>query len=121
MTLPRVPWHPAVVGVVVGCLLTAAAALFASSGRTDAPAQTVAASGTRVVEVTLANMRIRPGTIEAAPGTRLVLRVTNRDAMRHDLRLASGEATPMLGQGESATLTVPSVKGAIDGWCTVPG
>ncbi|WP_338071295.1 multicopper oxidase domain-containing protein, partial [Actinomadura bangladeshensis] len=112
---------PPVAGVAVGCLLTALAVVFASSGRTGAPVQTVAASGTRVVEVTLANMRISPGTIQAAPGTRLVLKVTNKDAMRHDLRLESGQATPMLDKGESATLTVPSVKGTIDGWCTVPG
>ncbi|WP_243714339.1 multicopper oxidase domain-containing protein [Actinomadura bangladeshensis] len=112
---------PPIAGVAAGCLLTALAVAFASSGQTGAPVQTVAASGTRVVEVTLANMRIRPGTIEAPPGTRLVLKVTNKDAMRHDLRLESGQATPMLGQGESATLTVPSVKGTVEGWCTVPG
>ncbi len=111
---------PPIAGVAVGCLLTALAVVFATSGQTEAPVQTVAASGTRVVDVTLANMRISPGTIEAAPGTRLVLRVTNKDAMQHDLRLDSGQATPMLDKGESATLTVPSVKGTIDGWCTVP-
>jgi nitrite reductase (NO-forming) len=112
---------PPIAGVAVGCLLTALAVVFATSGQTEAPVQTVAASGTRVVDVTLANMRISPGTIEAAPGTRLVLRVTNKDAMQHDLRLDSGQATPMLDKGESATLTVSSVKGTIDGWCTVPG
>ena len=112
---------PPVAGVLVGCLLTALAVVFATSGRTESPARTVTASGTRVVDVTLANMRIRPGTIEAAPGTRLVLRVTNKDAMRHDLRLASGQATPMLDRGESATLTLPPLKGTVDGWCTVAG
>ncbi|WP_396445024.1 cupredoxin domain-containing protein, partial [Actinomadura sp.] len=112
---------PAIAGTAAGCLLTAAAVVFAASGQTASPVQTVAASGTRVVEVSLVNMRISPETIEAAPGTRLVLRVTNKDAMQHDLRLESGQATPMLGKGESATLTVPSVTGTIDGWCTVPG
>ncbi|MFA1548384.1 multicopper oxidase domain-containing protein [Actinomadura chokoriensis] len=113
---------PVVAGITAGVLLTAlalAVGVTASSGGSSP--QTVAASGTRVVEVTLAGMRIRPGTIEAAPGTRLVLRVTNKDAMRHDLRLESGQATPMLDAGESATLTVPSVRGTIDGWCTVSG
>ncbi|MFB4306771.1 multicopper oxidase domain-containing protein [Actinomadura sp. GTD37] len=111
---------PAVAGITAGVLLTALAVGVTASGG-DSSSQTVAASGTRVVEVSLSGMRIRPGTIEAAPGTRLVLRVTNKDAMRHDLRLASGQATPMLDAGESATLTVPSVVGVIDGWCTVPG
>ncbi|GAA1864985.1 multicopper oxidase domain-containing protein [Actinomadura bangladeshensis] len=112
---------PVIAGLAAGVLLTALAVGVTVGNGDSSSSQTVAASGTRVVEVTLANMRIRPGTIEAAPGTRLVLKVTNKDAMRHDLRLESGQATPMLGQGESATLTVPSVKGTVDGWCTVPG
>ncbi|WP_433226829.1 multicopper oxidase domain-containing protein [Actinomadura formosensis] len=133
---PRAAWHavaaivrslgrrpsPAVAGVVVGALLTAVAVVFASSGQTGPSSNTsVAASGTRVVEVSLVGMRIRPGTVEVAPGARVVLRVTNRDGMRHDLRLASGQATSMLDPGESATLTVPSVRGTVEGWCTVPG
>ncbi|MFG1851751.1 multicopper oxidase domain-containing protein [Actinomadura geliboluensis] len=111
---------PVVAGITAGIVLSALA-VGVAAGSGDSSPGTVAASGTRVVDVTLANMRIRPGTIEAAPGTRLVLRVTNKDAMRHDLRLASGQATPMLDQGESATLTVPPLKGTVDGWCTVAG
>ncbi|TDD85895.1 nitrite reductase [Actinomadura darangshiensis] len=110
-----------VAGVSAGVLLTALAVGVTVGGGHSASPQTVAASGTRAVDVSLVGMRIRPGTIEAAPGTRLVLRVTNKDAMQHDLRLESGQATPMLDPGESATLTVPSVNGTIDGWCTVPG
>ncbi|MFA1538285.1 multicopper oxidase domain-containing protein [Actinomadura monticuli] len=111
---------PVVAGITTGVLLTALA-VGVTAGSGDSSPQTVSASGTRVVEVSLVDMRIRPGTIEAEPGTRLVLRVTNKDAMRHDLRLESGQATPMLGRGESATLTLPEVKDTIDGWCTVPG
>ena len=112
---------PVVAGITAGVLLTALAVGVTAGSGDPSPSQTVAAAGTRVVAVSLVDMRIRPGTVEAAPGTRLVLRVTNKDAMQHDLRLESGQATPMLDPGESATLTVPSVKGTIDGWCTVPG
>ncbi|SNT43321.1 nitrite reductase (NO-forming) [Actinomadura meyerae] len=111
---------PVVAGITAGIVLSALAVGVAAGGADSSP-QTLAASGTRVVDVELANMRIRPGTIEAAPGTRLTLRVTNKDAMQHDLRLASGQATPMLDQGESATLTLPPLKASIDGWCTVAG
>ncbi|XRQ12100.1 multicopper oxidase domain-containing protein [Actinomadura welshii] len=111
---------PVVAGITAGVVLTALAAGVAA-GAGERAASTVAASGTRTVDVALADMRIRPGTIEAAPGTRLLLRVTNEDAMPHDLRLATGQATPMLDQGETATLTVPPLEKAIDGWCTVPG
>ncbi|TDC69574.1 nitrite reductase [Actinomadura sp. GC306] len=111
---------PVIAGITAGVLLTALAAGVAA-GSADRPGSTVAATGTRTVDVALADMRIRPGTIEAAPGTRLVLRVTNEDAMPHDLRLGTGQATPMLGQGETATLTVPPLEESVDGWCTVPG
>ncbi|MEU8799587.1 multicopper oxidase domain-containing protein [Spirillospora sp. NPDC048819] len=114
---------PVVAGIAAGVLLSALAVGVAVGGATSPSTSpsTVAASGTRTVDVTLADMRIRPGTIEAEPGTRLVLRVTNEDAMRHDLRLATGQATPMLDRGESATLTLPPLEEPIDGWCTVPG
>lgn len=110
---------PVVAGIAAGVLLTALAVGVAAGNETST--STVTASGTQTVDVTLVDMRIRPGTIEAEPGTRLVLRVTNEDAMQHDLRLATGEATPMLDQGETATLTLPPLEGPIDGWCTVPG
>ncbi|MGV9776987.1 multicopper oxidase domain-containing protein [Streptosporangium sp. NPDC003464] len=111
---------PALAGVLAGCLLTAAAVVVSVTGGSG-PATTVAATGTRTVEVTLSGMRIRPAVIEAAPGTVLTLRVTNTDAQRHDLRLATGERTPLLGAGESATLTLAPLGEAVDGWCTVAG
>ncbi|MBG0830116.1 multicopper oxidase domain-containing protein [Planomonospora sp. ID67723] len=110
---------PALAGMTAGCLLTAAAVVVAVTGGSG-PA-TVAATGTRTVEVTLSGMRVRPAVIEAAPGTALTLRVTNTDAQRHDLRLATGERTPLLGAGESATLRLAPLGEAVDGWCTVAG
>ncbi|MEV0660775.1 multicopper oxidase domain-containing protein [Actinomadura luteofluorescens] len=110
---------PAVAGIAAGVLLTALAAGVTAHGR-PAP-RPPAASGARIVDVTLADMRITPGTIDAAPGTRLVLHVTNKDAQPHDLRLASGQATPMLLAGRTATLALPALTSAVDGWCTVAG
>ncbi|WP_037559578.1 multicopper oxidase domain-containing protein [Spirillospora albida] len=110
--------RPPAAGIAVGALLTAAAVVFAASG-TSAPSS-VTVTGGRTVDVTLAGMRILPGTISVAPGTRLTLRVTNKDAQRHDLRLGTGQATPMLAPGKTATITV-TVAESIDGWCTVPG
>ncbi|WP_260477660.1 multicopper oxidase domain-containing protein [Nonomuraea sp. WAC 01424] len=110
---------PALAGVAVGCLLTAAAVVAATTSGT-APA-TVTATGSRTVEVTLSGMRIRPAVIEAPVGTVLTLRVTNADAQRHDLRLATGERTPLLGPGQNATLTLAPLGAPVDGWCTVAG
>ncbi|GII05718.1 multicopper oxidase domain-containing protein [Planobispora takensis] len=111
---------PALAGVVAGCLLTAAAVVVAVTEDTG-PAASVTATGARTVEVTLSGMRVRPSVIEAAPGTVLTLRVTNADGQRHDLRLATGERTPMLAAGQSATLTLAPLGEAVEGWCTVAG
>ncbi|MGV9325094.1 multicopper oxidase domain-containing protein [Streptosporangium sandarakinum] len=111
---------PVVAGAVVGCLLTAAAIVVATTGGSG-PATTVTATGSRTVEVTLSGMRIRPAVIEAPVGTVLTLRITNADAQRHDLRLATGERTPMLAPGQSATLTPAPLGEPVDGWCTVAG
>jgi nitrite reductase (NO-forming) len=66
-------------------------------------------------------MRITPSVIEVTKGTRLVLKVKNTDAMRHDLVLDTGQHTPLLTGGESATVTVGVVNAEIAGWCSVPG
>ncbi|HEX6470889.1 MAG TPA: multicopper oxidase domain-containing protein [Streptosporangiaceae bacterium] len=118
---------PAVAGAVIGGALTALAVAFAASGGGPPSgarlqrAVTAHGTGVTTVDVTLAGMRVRPGTINAAPGSRLVLRVTNRDAQRHDLQMASGERTPLLAPGQTATLRLPPLTGPLEGWCTVAG
>ncbi|WP_198533104.1 multicopper oxidase domain-containing protein [Carbonactinospora thermoautotrophica] len=124
----RVPRpSPAVAGIVVGTLLTAGAVGVAVSGAPRPQPVTVAGNtgtvtgDTRTVDVTLADMRIQPAAIDAAAGTRLVLRVTNRDAQRHDLRFATGEHTELLDPGETAVLRLPPLTRSVEAWCTVPG
>ncbi|URN11405.1 hypothetical protein LUW77_03760 [Streptomyces radiopugnans] len=66
-------------------------------------------------------MRVSPATVAVPSGTRLVLEVVNRDAMRHDLRVENGPRTPALGRGESARLDVGTVIADRTAWCTVAG
>src|SRR5690606_36607201 len=87
----RLLGSPAFGGGLAGCLLTAAAVLVAADDGSAPASRTVVAGAERAVEVTLVGMSIRPSTIEAAPGTRLTLRVINEDAQHHDLRLSTGE------------------------------
>ncbi|MFI7707557.1 multicopper oxidase domain-containing protein [Nonomuraea sp. NPDC049480] len=110
---------PAIAGVAVGCLLTAAAVVVATTGGSGP--STVAATGSQTIDVTLSGMSIRPAVIEAPAGTVLTLRVTNADAQRHDLRLATGERTPMLAPGQNVTLKLQPLGELVDGWCTVAG
>ncbi len=115
----RVP--PAAGGIAVGVLATLLAVAASATGGTQPQTRTVTGGGTQTVDVTLVGMSVVPSTIEAPAGTRLILRVTNKDAQRHDLRLATGQQTPMLRAGQSATLTLPELTGPVDGWCTVAG
>ena len=89
-------------------------------GDTDAVAG-VAPEGTRTVAVQLTVMRVSPAKIGVAAGTRLVLQVTNTDAMRHDLAIEAGPSTAMLAAGQSSRLDMGVVDHAMRGWCTVPG
>jgi len=103
-------------------LVALTVALTGGSGGSGIDARAVVtAGGTQTVAVRLAGMRITPSVIEVTKGTRLVLKVTNADAMRHDLVLASGQHTPLLTGGQTATITVGAVNTEIAGWCSVAG
>ena len=111
-------------GLGLGLVMLAIALVVALTGGTSRAVPThavLAAGGTQTVEVTLADMRVVPSLIDVPAGTRVVLHVTNTDAMHHDLVLASGQRTPLLGTGESATIDVGTVGATIAGWCSVPG
>lgn len=121
--------HSPLGGVALGLVMTLVPVLIAVSGQTggDRPGQLALSGGTQQVDISLANMDIRPGVITVPAGTTLRLRVTNQDSMRHDLAfpdsaaLPGGMATPMLAQGETSLLDLGVVTANLSGWCTVPG
>ncbi|MFF0224010.1 multicopper oxidase domain-containing protein [Streptomyces sp. NPDC004629] len=119
--------RPALLGTAGGAVLIVLAVLVANSGgSTERPAAAAGtehggATVTRTVDVTLANMRIRPSRIEVSAGTGLKLRVTNKDVQRHDLKVDGGPATPLLSRGESRTLDLGPVTEDRTAWCTLPG
>jgi len=112
-------------GVALGLVMTLVPVAIAVSGQ-GAPTvpgslSLPAATGVQEVAVSLVNMDIRPGVIHVPAGTRLRLVVTNREAMRHDVAVVGGPATPMLARGASATLDLGTVTTDRSAWCTVPG
>lgn len=111
------------IGIALAAVLVATALVVAVFARRDGGRGTVAVTGggVRTVSVQLADMRIIPAVITVPAGTRLVLRVTNTDDMRHDLSIDGGPQTPLLAHGQSADLDLGPVTGALSGWCTVPG
>ncbi|MEV0267829.1 multicopper oxidase domain-containing protein [Hamadaea sp. NPDC050747] len=111
---------PALAGAGLGVIVTAAAVLFALSGRSAPQATVVAAGPAGIVDVALQDMRIVPGTISVPAGTHLILRVTNHDNQSHDLRTAHVR-TPMLRPHATADLDLGTITKPVDAWCTVPG
>ncbi|MFF8925934.1 multicopper oxidase domain-containing protein [Streptomyces longwoodensis] len=119
--------RPVLLGSAAGVVLIVLAVMVANSGGSiDGPAVAAGtgsggATVSRTVNVTLANMRIQPGRIEVTKGTGLMLKVTNKDAQRHDLKVDDGPTTPLLSRGESRTLDLGQVTTNRTAWCTLPG
>jgi nitrite reductase (NO-forming) len=110
-----------VLAVAVGVALDPAAVGSGSGG--DASAGVAATGQVTTVEVSAVHMRFTPSTIEVPAGNRLVLEVTNTDEHGdvHDLTMETGDHTPRLAGGESATLDLGVVGRDLEGWCSVLG
>ncbi|MFJ5560745.1 multicopper oxidase domain-containing protein [Streptomyces sp. NPDC093250] len=119
--------RPVLWGSAAGAVLIVLAVLVANSGgdtNSEASGAGTAGAGagtTRTVDVTLADMRIRPARVEVAAGTSLRLKITNTDTQRHDLKVEDGPATPMLAEGDTRTLDLGQVTQSREAWCTLPG
>ena len=96
------------IGIVAGLIAVLLAVMLAGMD-TSFTGSRMASGSTRTIDVELSGMRVRPDTVEVTPGTRLVLRVTNREELVHDLRLDTGERTPRLRNGQTAVLAVVAV------------
>ena len=72
-------------------------------------------------EIHVVGMRFSPATISVPAGDDLVITVTNTGTDIHDLAIETGQRTPRLHPGESATLDVGVVGRSLAGWCTVAG
>ncbi|WP_460526949.1 multicopper oxidase domain-containing protein [Flindersiella endophytica] len=108
---------PAVAGALIGVV-----AILVAAALTVPPTDAVSSGGAaRPVDITLRGMRVEPATIAAPAGSRLLLRIVNQDAQRHDLRLATGQRTRLLGTGETATVRTDVLEDKVQGWCTVAG
>lgn len=121
-------WSPAVWGTAAGIVLILLAVMVANSGGNTSGHNGRAtgtmgrgAGTTRTVDVTLADMRIRPSRIEVPAGIVLRLKVTNADTMRHDLKVENGPTTPMLSKGQAHVLDVGQITKSRQAWCTLPG
>lgn len=78
--------------------------------------------GTEVVDVVLTEFAVDPPTLEVAPGTEVIVNVTNEGTMQHDLKLNGEVGTELLDPGETVEgVSLGVVDAATAAWCTVPG
>jgi nitrite reductase (NO-forming) len=116
---------PTAAGAALGVVVLAIGIVFANSGGNGTPtntSQTVdAAAATTGVAISLVEMRIEPKVLTVAPGSHLILRVTNNGTMEHDLRLSNGAHTKILSPGETTAFDAGTITKPLTGWCTLPG
>ncbi|MEV0842487.1 multicopper oxidase domain-containing protein [Actinocatenispora sera] len=112
---------PLLVSLSIVGVLVLAAVLIGVVGRHSGDRRPATAGERRTVAVHLVDMDIVPATITLPRGTRLILRVTNSGAVRHDLAFPHGPATRMLNPGGTQRLDLGPVDAGETGWCTVPG
>ena len=77
--------------------------------------------GTKTFEITLSDLDIQPASIEIDAGDTVVLNVTNKGAMAHDVKLGGTDGTAMLDPEGTETVTLGPIDASAQAWCTVPG
>ena len=107
---------------VAGGVALDPAALGGAAATAEPASAGVAATGevTRVT-VTIQGMRFTPDTLRVPAGNSLQITVVNGGDDVHDLVLETGERTPRLSPGHSATLEIPVVGRDLAGWCSIAG
>ena len=102
----------AIIGVIMGWAFTGPGSK--SAVKANAPATT------KTLNVELGEFYIKPASLSISPGTSLILNVTNKGTMVHDIKINNVQ-TPMLAPGKSAVLKTGPIEATVTGFCTVPG
>lgn len=113
-------WMLGAVAVSVVALIASIAAI-GLGARDDSGGGAVASGETQTVDVELGDLFVRPSSIDVAPGTEVIVRVTNTGAIPHDLKLMGETGTAMLDPGASEEVSLGVVEATTQAWCTVPG
>ncbi len=79
------------------------------------------AAGPRTVEVELDEFSVKPSSIEVPAGTEVIVKVTNKGAMPHDLKLDGKTGIDVIEANAAATASLGVVTESTEAWCTVPG
>lgn len=115
-----------VVALAIAALLISPSLLGDSDGAGSSAAGNLSGGVTATgevtrVEVSVKGMSFEPSIIEVPAGDTLELTLTNTGDQRHDLYFVNGVQTDPLAPGASQTITVGTITGDLEGWCTLPG
>lgn len=103
-----IAYDPAAVGAAAVSAAPASAGVTPTGETTD-------------VTVTIEGMRFTPQRIQVPAGNTLTVTVVNSGDDVHDLVLETGQRTPRLSPGQTATIDVGLVGRSLEGWCSVAG
>jgi len=87
----------------------------------DGAGASAGGAGVETIEVELGDLFVRPGAIDVATGTEVILKVTNNGAMAHDLKLEGETGTDLLDPGATQEVSLGAIEATGQAWCTVPG
>ncbi|MEO7373242.1 MAG: multicopper oxidase domain-containing protein [Terrimesophilobacter sp.] len=124
---PPIPRRSGMVTVAAGALVLAMSIGVALDPAavgipgTSVGGQSAATGHTTTIEMSMANYRFTPSTVEVPAGDKLVIHLTNADDMLHDLVLSNGVTSGSVAPGRSVTVDVGVVGADLDGWCSVAG
>jgi nitrite reductase (NO-forming) len=118
-----ITWWLGATTIALVALLVAALGVFlpVGGGSGDGGGSAAGGGGEQTVEVELGDMYVKPAQISVPAGTELTLKVTNKGAMPHDLKLDGTTGTKLLDPNGSETVSVGVVDETTQAWCTVPG
>ena len=82
----------------------------------------VAATGEAITfDLEVGELYIKPASIEVPAGTEVIVNVTNKGSLDHDVKLDGDTGTGMIKPGASETASLGVVTESTEAWCTVPG
>jgi nitrite reductase (NO-forming) len=81
----------------------------------------IATGHTTTVDVTMADTRFSPDTIDVPVGDTLVITLTNADGMLHDLIFDSGVDSGSVEPEGTTTVEVGVIDADLNGWCSIGG
>jgi len=108
--------------VTVGIVADPASVGLSTVSTQAAAAGSAAATGhTSTVAVDMVGTRFVPDRVEVPVGDDLVITLTNRDEMTHNLVLESGFVSGSLDPGATESVAVGVIGASVDGWCSIAG